>query len=87
MHATSLQSNREGIDEVVGYTCPLIFLPWECPKYELFQPFTTELLVLFADQIRLKPLYVNAFIINQQALLRPNEPYTGFYITTMFIRM
>jgi hypothetical protein len=39
------------------------------PEILTFSAYTTELLVLFADQIRLKPLYVNAFIINQQALI------------------
>ncbi|MDE5089511.1 MAG: hypothetical protein O4805_21260 [Trichodesmium sp. St16_bin2-tuft] len=28
MHATSLQRNGELVEEVVGYICPLIFLPW-----------------------------------------------------------
>ena len=32
-YATSLQRNRELIEEVVGYICPLIFLPRERPKY------------------------------------------------------
>ena len=42
------------------------------PEILTFSAYTTELLVLFADQIRLEPLYVNAFIINQQPLSNPS---------------
>ena len=50
----------------------LDFFAMGVPEILTFSAYTTELLVLFAEKIKLKPLYVNAFIINQQALSNPS---------------
>ncbi|NEQ34854.1 MAG: hypothetical protein F6K40_00415 [Okeania sp. SIO3I5] len=48
----------------------LIFLPRPAPKSSLYAALFTEKLILFHDLKCLKPLSVNAFIFNQQALCR-----------------
>ena len=69
LHATSLHKNRECIEEVVRYICPLIFPSMGLLEILTFSAYTTKKLVLFGTKIRLKPLYVNPFIFNEQTLL------------------